>query len=189
MRNMLLTIMLLISTGIFLLFWLSPPEVFLEKPVSTKEELPKADSYMLDIKKQDYGKTGAKIHSLEASEARHFRRGNRLELDRPDLITFNLNTTPQPWHMKADKGTILKGGKKAVFKGNVYAWQNINNKNKNELRTDRLVVFPDTHTAETESLVTITTPRGKTTGVGMQADLKNEQFKLLSKVKGVHRAL
>ncbi len=189
MRNMLLTIMLLISTGIFLLFWLSPPEVFLEKPVSTKDALPKADSYMLKIKKQDYGKTGTKIHSLEASEARHFRRGNRLELDQPDLVTFNLNTAPQPWHMKADKGTILKGGEKAVFKGNVYAWQYTSNKNKNELRTDRLVVFPDKHTAETESPVTITTPRGKTTGVGMQADLKNEQFKLLSKVKGVHRAL
>ena len=60
---------------------------------------------------------------------------------------------------------------------------------KNELRTDRLVLFPNKHVAETESLVTITTPRGKITGIGMQADLNSEQFKLLSNVKGVHHAL
>ena len=189
MRNMLLTIMLLVSSGIFLLFWLSPPEVFLDKPVSSTEEIPKADSYMINIKKWDYGKTGAKVHSLIASEARHFSRGNRLELDKPNLVTLNLGSSSQPWRMNSEKGTILKGGKKAVFKGNVYAWQNINNHNKNELRTNRLVVFPDKQTAETQSRVTITTPRGKTTGVGMEADLKNEQFKLLSKVKGVHSAL
>ena len=54
MRSMLLTIMLLGVTGVFLLFWLSPPEAFLKKPVSDTEELPKADSYMLNIDKLDF---------------------------------------------------------------------------------------------------------------------------------------
>lgn len=188
MRNTLLTILLLGSTGIFLLFWLSPPEVFLNKPKSDTEELPKADSYMLNITKTDFGKQGNKIHSLDAIEARHFNRGNRLELDKPNLISYRQNTSDHPWHMTSEKGTIYKGGVRAVFQGNVYAWQTVNN-GKNELRTDKLVVFPDKHTAETKSRVTITTPKGKTTGVGMKADMNKEQFKLLSRVKGVHRAL
>ena len=186
MRNILLTIMLLGSTGIFLLFWLSPPEAFLQKPASDTEELPKADSYMLNISKLDFGKKGAKAFSLEATEARHFRRSNKLELDQPKLISYNQQQSDTPWHMNADKGTILKGGERATFQGNVYAWQDLESGGKNELRTDKLILFPDKHIAETDSKVTITTPRGETVGIGMWADLNSELFKLLSRVKGVH---
>ena len=189
MRNLLLTIMLLGATGIFLLFWLSPPEAFLKKPVSDTEELPKADSYMLNIDKLDFDKEGAKAYHLEATEARHFKRRNRLELDQPSMTTFNQNDTLHPWQMTAKKGSIYNSGERAVFKGDVYAWQETESNIKNELRTDSLVLFPNKHVAETESLVTITTPRGKITGIGMQADLNSEQFKLLSNVKGVHHAL
>jgi len=91
--------------------------------------------------------------------------------------------------MTAKKGSLHNNGARAVFVGDVYAWQNTETSIKNELRTDRLVLFPDKHIAETKSHVTITTPKGKTTGVGMWADLNSERFKLLSKVKGVHRAL
>jgi lipopolysaccharide export system protein LptC len=188
MRNMLLTMMLLGSTGIFLLFWLSPPEVFLKKPQSNTEELPKADSYMLNITKLDFSENGTKAFLIKATEARHFRRSNRLELDQPKLVSYSPQNSDKPWHMNAEKGTILKGGKRATFNGNVYAWQNLENSKKNELRTEKLILFPDKHIAETDVKVTITTPRGETVGVGMWADLNNELFKLLSKVKGIHHA-
>ena len=60
------------------------------------------------------------------------------------------------------------------------------NDTKNELRTDKLILFPEERTAETDKKVTITTPKGNTVGVGMHADLNKELFKLLSRVKGVH---
>jgi lipopolysaccharide export system protein LptC len=186
MRNILLTIMLLGSTGIFLLFWLSPPEAFLQKPASDTTELPNADSYMLKISKLDFNKEGSKAFSLNAIEARHFRRNNKLELDQPKLITYNQQEPNKPWQMNADKGTILKGGERAIFIGNVYAWQDLESGTKNELQTNKLILFPDKQMAETDSKVTITTPRGETIGVGMKADLNSELFKLLSRVKGVH---
>ncbi len=189
MRNLLLTIMLLGATGVFLLFWLSPPEVFLKKTISDSEELPKADSYMLNIDKLDFDENGAKAYHLDATEARHFNRGNLLELDQPNMTVFNPSKGAHPWQMTAEKGSIYNNGARAVFIGDVYAWQNTESNIKNELRTDRLVLFPEKHIAETESRVIITTPKGKTTGVGMWADLNSERFKLLSKVKGVHRAL
>lgn len=189
MRNMLLTIMLLGSTGIFLLFWLSPPEAFLKKPQSNIEELPKADSYMLNITKLDFSKDGAKAFLVESTEARHFRQSNRLELDQPKLVSYSPQNSDNPWHMNAEKGTIFKGGERATFNGSVYAWQNLKNNKKNELRTEKLILFPDKHIAETDVKVTITTPRGETVGVGMWADLNNELFRLLSKVKGIHHAL
>ncbi|KKL12461.1 hypothetical protein LCGC14_2535530 [marine sediment metagenome] len=189
MRSMLLTIMLLGVTGVFLLFWLSPPEAFLKKPVSDTAELPKADSYMLNIDKLDFNEKGAKAYHLDATEARHFKRGNVLELDQPNMVVFNESKGSYPWNMTAEKGTIYNNGARAVFTGDVYAWQNTESNIKNELRTDRLVLFPDKHIAETKNHVTIITPKGKTTGVGMWADLNSERFKLLSKVKGVHRAL
>jgi len=189
MRNLLLTIMLLGAVSVFLLFWLSPPEAFLQKAAGNSDqgdELPKADSYMLNISKIDYGKDGAKAFSLKSIEARHFQQGNRLELEKPKLISYNQKDTEHPWHMNSEKGTVLKGGERAIFTGNVYAWQNLDNDKKNELRTDKLILFPEERTAETDKKVTITTPRGNTVGVGMHADLNKELFKLLSRVKGVH---
>jgi len=192
MRNFLLTIMLLGSVSVFLLFWLSPPEAFLSKPRSDSSELPKADSYMLNISKLDFDNHGAKTFSLKATEARHFKRTNHLEVEQPELVSYSPKTsqqhTDQPWHMNAKTGTVLNGGEQAVFNGDVYAWQILDNGKKNELRTDKLILFPKERTAETDKKVTIKTPNGKTVGVGMQADLNKELFKLLSRVKGVHHA-
>ena len=192
MRNFLLTIMLLGSVSVFLLFWLSPPEVFLKKTSSDTNELPNADSYMLNISKLDFDNHGTKTFSLAATEARHFKRTNRLELEQPKLISYSSQTgqqhSDQPWHMNAKTGTVLQDGEQAIFNGDVYAWQNLDNGKKNELRTDKLILFPEKRTAETDKKVTIKTPQGKTVGVGMQADLNKELFKLLSRVKGVHHA-
>jgi len=189
MRNLLLTIMLLGAVSVFLLFWLSPPEAFLQKPndnIGDGEALPKADSYMLNISKIDYAKDGTKAFSLKSIEAHHFKRGNRLVLEKPKLISYNQKDAKHPWHMNAKKGTVLKGGERAIFTGDVYAWQNLDNDAKNELRTDKLILFPEERTAETDKKVTITTPKGNTVGVGMHADLNKELFKLLSRVKGIH---
>ncbi len=189
MRNLLLTIMLLGAVSVFLLFWLSPPEAFLQKTTDNYDqgdELPKADSYMLNISKIDYAKDGSKAFTLKSIEARHFKRGNRLVLQKPKLISYNQKDTEHPWHMNAKKGTVLKGGERVIFTGDVYAWQNLDNATKNELRTDKLILFPEVRTAETDKKVTITTPKGNTVGVGMHADLNKELFKLLSKAKGVH---
>lgn len=180
--------MLLSSVSVFLLFWLSPPEAFLKKPSSDTSELPKADSYMLNISKLDFDNSGAKTFSLEATEARHFKRTNHTELEQPSLVSYSQQHSDQPWHMNAKTGTVLKGGEQAIFNGDVYAWQNLDNGKKNELRTNKLILFPEKRTAETDKKVTIKTPKGKTVGVGMQADLNKELFKLLSRVKGVHYA-
>jgi len=188
MRNILLMAMLLGATGVFLLFWLSPPEVFLEQPASDAEGLPKADSYMLNISMLTYGADGQKANSMLATEARHFTRANRLEVENPDMVSYGKTPQDLPWHMTAERGTVFKGGERARFTGSVYAWLEAGKEQKKELYTDRLTLYPDTHIAETESPVTIITAQGKTTGVGMWADLNAEIFRLLSNVKGIHRA-
>lgn len=189
MRNLLLMAMLVGATSVFLLFWLSPPEVFLNKPASDTDDLPKADSYMLNVSILTYNDAGEKANSMLATEARHYKRGNRLEAENPDMVSYNVKTGAEPWHMTADKGTVYKGGEKAVFNGSVYAWQEDGEGGKKELYTDKLILHPDTHIAETDHLVTIITQQGKTTGVGMWSDLDAQIYKLLSNVKGVHRAL
>lgn len=192
MRNILITAMLLASTGIFLLFWLSPPEVFLTKPAADAEELPKADSYMNNIDTVNFGRDGNRAYTLTATEARHFNRGNRLELENPGMVSFSKpkagSAQAPPWYVTAREGTIYNGGKRAVLSGDVHAWQSIKKDGKNEFLTTKLTIFPETNIAETGLPVTITTPQGKTTGTGMWADLSDEIFKLLSKVKGIHRA-
>ncbi|WP_339639881.1 LPS export ABC transporter periplasmic protein LptC [uncultured Porticoccus sp.] len=192
MRNILMTAMLLASTGIFLLFWLSPPEVFLNKPSADVEELPKADSYMNNIDTVNFDRDGNRAYTLTATEARHFNRGNRLELENPGMVSYSEpnegSEQAPPWHVTSQKGTIYNGGERAVLSGDVYARQSVKKGGKNEFLTSKLTIFPETNIAETGLPVTIKTPQGETTGTGMWADLNDEIFKLLSKVKGIHRA-
>ena len=188
MRNILLTIMLLSSAGIFLSFWLSPPEAFLQKPVSDTEELPKADSYMLNINKTAFNKKGSKAYHLKATEGRHFTHRNRLELDQPQIVSYDQDNPDSPWRITSATGTAFNGGERVVLKGDVYAWQPLKDNNKNELRTEKLILFPDKHIAETDLKVTIVTPKGTTVGIGMWSDLNQSLFRLLSRVRGLHYA-
>lgn len=188
MRNLLLTTMLLGAAAVFLLFWLSPPEIFLKSPVSDTEELPKADSYMLNITKLDFDSDGTQVFQLDATEARHYNSDNLLELEQPTLISFHPTESEQPWHIRANQGTVTNDGARAVFQGQVYAWQLLNNDKKNELETEKLIVHPHERTTETDAKVTITTPRGNTVGIGMKSDLNKETFSLHARVRGIYHA-
>lgn len=188
MRNLVTLIILLGFAGTFMVFWDSPPEVFLEKPVITAQELPKANSYMLITDTIKYSSSGEKDYTLQTTETRYFQKKDRFELEMPSLLTFDKNNPLRPWLFQANRGNIYNGGEKAVFNDNVFARQYAKLGEENELRTSRLVFFPDKQLAESNKRVTISTPNGTTSGTGLRADMSNERFKLLSKVKGLHYA-
>ena len=188
MRRWITIAALLIVCGVFLLLWDSPPQVFLQSPSAVSEpELPNADGYMLNTHTITFTKTGEPSYELKTTETRYFKKGERFELDSPDMITFDSQSPDRPWHVTAKTGTVFQSGKKVALNGDVYAWQNTENSARNELRSQRLVLFPERQLAESNKRVVITTPEGRTTGTGLEANLQEERFKLLNNVKGLHR--
>ena len=189
MRRLIFTTAILILCGIFLLLWDSPPEAFLAKPtINTSEELPAADGYMLNTETIKYDDKGLRSYILTTTETRYFERGKKFELDKPEMVTFDHKNPLHPWQLNARQGKIFRGGERIVLTGDVYAWQDTSVTARNELRSQQLVLFPDTHIAESKKQVTINTPEGRTSGTGMWANLQQERFKLLKNVKGVHSA-
>ncbi len=189
MPRLILTTLFIIAAGIFLLLWDSPPEAFLAKSKnSTHEELPSADGYMLDTKTVKYNTFGVTSYTLDSDKIDYFRRGSRFTMNNPAMFILDSNNPLRPWQINAKRGDIVHGGKKITLTGDVYAWQSAMVTHRNELLSPQLVFFTDKHTIESSKRVTVTTPFGKTSGTGMWADLRQERFKLLSKVKGVHHA-
>ncbi len=188
MRNLIITTLILLFIGMLVLFWDSPPEVFREKKPATADiELPTADGYMLNTETLQHDKQGHISYNLKTEQIRYFESGQRFELDKPRIVATDIDNPDKPWHLDANSGEIARGGEEITLTDNVYARQKLTPQSKNELLTSQLIYLPDQNTLKSQRKVTIITPQGKTTGVGMNANLKQERYELLSEVKGTHR--
>ena len=186
MRNLLLTIMFLGVTGIFLLFWVTQPEVFMKKTSYNSSVIDtKFDSYMLNISMLEFNKEGTLASKIEAANTSYFKTNNRLKFTKPKFTHYQTKDSIKPWHLKAAKGETTNDGKSILFKEDVYAWKDLTNGGKSEFRTEELILHPSKHTIETDHKVRVISPNGESVGVGMKGNLNTEVFKLLSEVQGV----
>lgn len=188
MRNFLLTIMLLGSVGVFLLFLLAQPEVFRKKPSYDSNAIDyRFDSYMINISMLEFDKSGRLASKLDAINTKRFKLTSRLEFEKPKLKYYPSAKSSKPWQLKADKGASINNGESAIFSDNVYAWKDLKDGGKNKLITEKLILHPDKQTVETDVKVRLIGPNGESVGVGMKGNLDTEIFELLSEVQGVYR--
>ena len=186
MRNLLLTIMLLGTAGIFLLFWFAQPEVFTKKPSYSSSAIDrKFDSYMLNISMLEFNKKGNLASKIEAANTSYFKESNRIKFNKPKLTYYQTEDSTRPWYLKAVKGETTNDGKNVIFREDVYAWKYLANGDKSEIKTEKLILHPSKHTIETDRKVRMISPNGESMGVGMEGNLDTEAFKLLSDVQGI----
>ena len=186
MRNLLLTIMLLSIAGIFLLFWLAQPEVFMKKTNYSSNAIDrKFDSYMLSISMLEFSKEGKRASKIEAANTSYFKESNRIKLNKPKLTYYQTQDSTRPWYLKADKGETANDGKNIIFRKDVCVWKYLANGDKSELKTEKLTLYPKTHTVKTDRKVKMISPNGESVGIGMEGNLDTEVFKLLSDVQGI----
>ncbi|MBQ0798426.1 MAG: LPS export ABC transporter periplasmic protein LptC [Porticoccaceae bacterium] len=186
MKNIVLLALAAVALLAFLTFWESPPKLFIRDARILIPESPKADSYMRATFTRKFDDTGILSYTLDSSSGEYFKTGDRLELQQPQLQALNDAENIQPWHLNANSGVIFNTKNRVVMSGKVHAWQQVP-AGKNQLRTPRLVFFPDTNTAETQSRVALTSPTGTTTAKGLKANLQQQTYELLSQVKSVHK--
>lgn len=190
---------LLIITGLtltFLFFWDSSPEELLGTPAS-KDTITATQEYPSNIIinhiSHHYDDAGKLNYLFNAEEVHHFQMNSKrpsnkdhTEITQPRITLYRDNGTP--WQIRSDSGQSTKHGSVITMIGNVIVWQIDAAGFKSELTTTKLVVMPDKQYAETDKPVMLKAPDSTTTAIGMQALLKQDKIKLLSRVRGLYEA-
>jgi len=185
---------LILITVAFIVLWESPPEGLLGKKTPTQPVLTFPSSYLIQPETKQYDKTGHLSFEFKAQRLRHFQSEPGTErpsdyalIDEPDIITYD-QQNGSPWFITARSGHSNFDGSIIILSQEVHAWQIIDGKRRNELKTEKLVLEPNRDYAETDQPVTITNPGNIIKGVGMQAFLNSNIIKLLSRVNTVHES-
>ena len=94
------------------------------------------------------------------------------------------DTAGQHWRLSADTGWVSPKGEELRLRGNVAGDSLTDGKTPpTTFRTSALDVLAEQDLARTDAQVTLTRPGLSQTGVGFRANLKSQQYSLLSQVK------
>ncbi len=147
--------------------------------VRTSQDAP--DAYMerfVTIEMDGAGKPRRRI----AADYMAYHVDQTVELTNPHYVLFRAEG--EPWHVQAETGRVSPDGTVVRLLGKVDVWRNDPSGARDlDVRTEHLVVLPDSEYGETGEPVTIRTPASTSTGVGMRAFLDETRFELLSQVR------
>lgn len=90
------------------------------------------------------------------------------------------------WIMSSNKGLTQGKGEEIKLTGNVIITRQDNN--EIELRTEKLILDTLHNTAYTDLAVSMKSPYGNTSSVGLHAALEDKMINLHSRVKGIYNA-
>jgi len=190
-KNWLAPLAIIALTILFLMFWDTPPQSFLNPEPEPQAKTKYPSNILQNTINREYDDLGQLKSVFETKESRYFqvqrkRRTNRdyAELIEPKLTL--LSTSAPPWRIIADEGRAEQNGDIIHLWGNVHIWQKDKLGQMSELTTPYLTVKPKRQYAETDKPVMIITADSKTEAVGMRAFLQHDKIQLLSKVRGIH---
>ena len=185
-RQALLTFILALMVGGFLLIWDSPPESFIRQKDGQFEKDPRADSYMKEITSRRFASDGAEKFSLSSPRIEFYEGALTLTLAEPVFLTHR--PLGKPLTLKADRGQLDSALGKLDLDGNVSA--DINSRGElAQLTTEHLTYFTDSNIATTESAFRLLAPQSNVSGSGLHIDLLKEIFIIKSKVRVTHEPI
>ena len=185
-RQALLTFILALMVGGFLLIWDSPPESFIRQKGGQFEKDPSADSYMVDITSRRFSAEGSEKFSLSSPRIEFFEGSSLLTLAEPLFLTQQ--PLGKPLVLKAIQGQLNSASGVLELDGNVRA--DINSRGGMDvLTTDQLTYLIDNNIAKTARSFKLLTPQSKISGTGLHIDLYRETFTIKSKVRVSHEPI
>ena len=105
-----------------------------------------------------------------------------VELSNPRYVLYRAEG--EPWRVRSERGQVSADGTVVWLMGKVDIWRNDASGARDlDIRTTHLKVLPESDYGETAEPVTIRTPAGTSTGVGMRAYLDETRIELLSQVR------
>ena len=152
-----------------------------DAPVVAPSSPDAPDAYMENFVTVEMDGTGKPRRRIEANYIA-YHADQTVELTHPHYVLFRAEG--EPWHVRSERGQVSADGTVLWLLGEVDIWRNDASGVRDlDIRTERMKVLPDSEYGETEAPVTIRTPAGTSTGVGMRAYLDETRFQLLSRVR------
>ena len=140
------------------------------------------DFTLTDFEIVTLDKEGHESVTLRAPSMARSRADQTSTIDKPLFLLPD--AAGQHWELRADTGWVSPKGEELRLRGNVAGDSPKDGKTPlTTFRTDALDVLTEQDLARTDGLVTLTRPGLSQTGVGFRANLKSQQYSLLSQVK------
>ncbi len=126
---------------------------------------------------------GLPSQHLKSESLRHFADSDIAELKQPEL-TIILPQGEQ-WQVAAAEGRLDAKSNQITLEGKVILSQ-LSGNQPLKVETERLQLYPETRYGESDTLVTISAPSGRISGVGLQLFGDERRLLLLSEVQGYY---
>ena len=152
-----------------------------DAPVTAQRPSDAPDAYMENFVTIEMDGAGKPKRRIEA-DYMAYHADETVELSNPRYVLYRAEG--EPWHVRSERGQVSADGTVLLLMGKVDIWRNdASGARALDIRTEHLKVLPESEYGETEEPVTIRTPAGTSTGVGMRAYLDETRFQLLSQVR------
>ena len=152
-----------------------------DAPVTAQRPSDAPNAYMENFVTVEMDGAGKPKRRIEA-DYMAYHADETVELSNPRYVLYRAEG--EPWHVRSERGQVSSDGTVVLLMGKVDIWRNdASGARALDIRTEHLKVLPESEYGETEEPVTIRTPAGTSTGVGMRAYLDETRFQLLSQVR------
>jgi len=174
-----------IVLGTVLLFALVDFNPVLQEVASEPESRP-VDFFVINARRLQFKADGGLHSQLLSPKVEHFLDSEISLLQSPDLLLYQEDT--QPWRVRSALAEVSPDGKQVKLQGNVRI-SHRDEKNRDTLITSpHMTLLPEDHYASTDAPVRIEMPQGVSSGIGMQAWLKERRLNLLKNARGQYEA-
>ncbi|MGH8433451.1 MAG: LPS export ABC transporter periplasmic protein LptC [Pseudomonas sp.] len=164
-------------------YWnLNPDSLLDQAPQASADNA--IDFYVVNARTVQYQPDGKLHYEMTSDKVEHLKQSDISLMSRPDLQLYR--GTPQPWHVRSDRGEVSPGGTEVELIDAVRVERTDAKGRPTILTTSRLTVLPDKEYAQTQQAVRIEAANGVTTAQGMKAYLNDGRMLLLSNVRGQH---
>lgn len=144
-------------------------------------ELP--DAYMEDVVAFVMDKFGKPSMKIVTPRMVHFAKNNTSRLTTPEIVLYRESS--KPWYITAKYGKSSQGVAQVDFWENVELFHPADEANPDTwIKTSILTIHPNQQTAFTNDIITLTQENLLLQAIGMQADMKSGNIKLLSHARG-----
>ena len=158
------------------------PALNLLTQTSSKPPAELPDTYVNQANITTYGVNGNPKYRIKSTQFIHFPGYKDAEVLNPLIFVFQEQGSP--WKIRAQKGWVTPDGEQLRLQENVVISRQASKFNQfSQLESEHLSVWPKQEYAESDKAVKITTDETIVTAVGLEADLYQQQYHLLSQVK------
>ena len=150
-------------------------------PEENKAETGRSEYVLRDFELTSLDNTGKEAFTLRAPKLQETPGASTMDLESPLFLLPDKDG--DYWEVRSKTGCVSDNRGEVRLRGNVDVQSPDGGSRSVNMKTEQLNVFPETNRATSASEVTITQPGSILRGHGLEADLADKRYKLLSQVR------